>query len=270
MHALERAALEDPFLAEAIEGYQVTEQVPAEAIDELRERLSARVARGERRNMAWAMSVAAGLVLCLSLGAWVFFRQDEPIPIAGSMERKMAVTDSTPLEPAPSSVNDNIPSTAPTGENKREEAKSSPSIAAAANQNAEAPVTAADDQRPSAATAVPLPEQKKIAAATMKARMPEQTMAAPVADSTQASEPTIGWTAYRAYIAKNIRKQSPDAPKGEVELSFRVNDAGRPYDIRIETKLSPAQDQEAARLIGEGPAWKRLKDNVRVRYRINF
>jgi TonB family protein len=74
-------------------------------------------------------------------------------------------------------------------------------------------------------------------------------------------EPVVGWNNYDTYVANNFN--IPDDIRsrntgGEVELSFQVDKRGQPTDIKI-TRTSQCQecDQEAIRLLKEGPKWKR-------------
>ena len=70
MHALEKAAVDDPFLADALEGYSKLQQDPSEDIALLRKRLAARSVGAEvvpmKKNYWW--KVAAVLILLAGLG----------------------------------------------------------------------------------------------------------------------------------------------------------------------------------------------------------
>jgi hypothetical protein len=77
MHALERAALDDPFLADALEGLAATTPLEAD-MDDLRSRLAARVARKEQRPAIIGFRrpgfrVAAALILLLGIGLTAYF-----------------------------------------------------------------------------------------------------------------------------------------------------------------------------------------------------
>ena len=76
-------------------------------------------------------------------------------------------------------------------------------------------------------------------------------------------EPKDGWAKFDDYIARNI--QVPDELKskqtysGEVELSFDVNSEGEPVNIKVTKSLCSKCDEEAVRLLKEGPKWKKKK-----------
>ena len=80
-------------------------------------------------------------------------------------------------------------------------------------------------------------------------------------DSTEIEEPEVGWGNYNTYIANNIQipenVRSKDT-RSDVELSFDVDKTGVPINIKV-TRSSQCKecDEEAIRLLKEGPKWKR-------------
>jgi hypothetical protein len=76
-------------------------------------------------------------------------------------------------------------------------------------------------------------------------------------------EPRDGWPNFDDYIARNIRV--PDELKskqpyaGEVELTFDIDKNGEPVNITVTRSLCEKCDQEAIRLLKEGPKWKKKK-----------
>jgi hypothetical protein len=75
-------------------------------------------------------------------------------------------------------------------------------------------------------------------------------------------EPEGGWSQFHTYVAKNIEQQKAlgkSFPEGEVKLSFKLNKKGEPYHIKIEKSLCKSCDEEAIRLLKEGPKWKGKK-----------
>ena len=80
-------------------------------------------------------------------------------------------------------------------------------------------------------------------------------------DSAEIEEPEVGWGYYNTYIANNIQIPDNVRPKNtrsDVELSFDVDKTGAPINIKV-TKSSQCKecDDEAIRLLKEGPKWKR-------------
>lgn len=75
-HELERAAQDDPFLAEALDGYEFGAKAPDEAIDTLHKRLEARVTDRRSTRLLWrVIPIAACLLLILGSGYWFLTRQ---------------------------------------------------------------------------------------------------------------------------------------------------------------------------------------------------
>jgi len=80
-------------------------------------------------------------------------------------------------------------------------------------------------------------------------------------DSAEIEEPEVGWGYYNTYVANNIKIPENVRSKNtrsEVELSFDVDKTGAPINIKV-TKSSQCKecDEEAIRLLKEGPKWKR-------------
>lgn len=74
------------------------------------------------------------------------------------------------------------------------------------------------------------------------------------------AEPVIDWNAYSDYLEKN--KKVPEELKdthGDVVISFIVDNNNQRKSFRIEKSLDEQLDEEAIRLIKEGPSWKLLK-----------
>jgi hypothetical protein len=73
----------------------------------------------------------------------------------------------------------------------------------------------------------------------------------------QNAVPRIGWIEYEKYLEKNKRPPASNPLlKGEVVVSFQVRHPGMISDYKIEQSLSKDHDEEAIRLIREGPKWK--------------
>jgi hypothetical protein len=80
-------------------------------------------------------------------------------------------------------------------------------------------------------------------------------------DSAEIEEPEVGWGNYNTYVANNIQIPENVRPKNtrsDVELSFDIDKTGQPVNIKV-TRSSQCKecDEEAIRLLKEGPKWKR-------------
>jgi hypothetical protein len=84
--------------------------------------------------------------------------------------------------------------------------------------------------------------------------------------------PKGGWESFHEYIERNkLRNISDTSIHGTQEIGFRINDEGRPENIKIEESISQEIDQAAIRLIMEGPSWEVLKgQKKKVRLKILY
>jgi hypothetical protein len=83
-------------------------------------------------------------------------------------------------------------------------------------------------------------------------------------------KPAVGYKEYESYLKREmIRPVDGDCEnvKGKVVLTFSINGNGRPYDINISKSLCPAADAEAVRLLKEGPGWISGDKNARIEVR---
>jgi TonB family protein len=84
MHDLERQALDDPFLADALEGYALHPPEQTAHQEDLASRLSERIAsRGRIRPMFYRIAAAAAILLLMFSAGWFLWEQQRKAPIAG-------------------------------------------------------------------------------------------------------------------------------------------------------------------------------------------
>lgn len=104
----------------------------------------------------------------------------------------------------------------------------------------------------------------------------EEVVVSEISDSNP--QPIIGYSAYKDYLKENI--QIPQAAiegniKGKVVVRFNVDGTGILSDFIIVKSLGYGCDEEAIRLIKEGPAWKAaikngLTTSQEVKMKVNF
>jgi hypothetical protein len=92
-------------------------------------------------------------------------------------------------------------------------------------------------------------------------------------DFEQQVQPVPGWEIYRKYMEENIGNPGGNVNLGgSVLLSFELDKRGKPVNFRILKSLTKAHDEEAIRLIKNGPAWKMIdgskinRGNIEVRF----
>jgi TonB family protein len=85
MHELERRAQDDPFLMDALEGYEANGAYQKKNLAKLNEQLQQRIAKKERRIIPFrAMAIAASVLLFLTIGSivWVMNRSRQANTVA--------------------------------------------------------------------------------------------------------------------------------------------------------------------------------------------
>ncbi|MEP7111606.1 MAG: carboxypeptidase-like regulatory domain-containing protein, partial [Ferruginibacter sp.] len=93
-------------------------------------------------------------------------------------------------------------------------------------------------------------------------------------DSVINAEPADGWNNYNTYITNNLSFSDEILEKrihGEVEVSFEVQSNGLITNLKIEKPLCNDCDEEAMRVIKDGPRWKVIKGNKAIaRIKVKF
>ncbi len=96
-YAVERAALDDPFVADALDGLMVSKNAKND-LTELQTRLQKRVNPKETQRLGvWLWASAAALVLSVGLG-WIYLKQDPTTPPTMSMTKPEIEENAVPTE----------------------------------------------------------------------------------------------------------------------------------------------------------------------------
>jgi hypothetical protein len=83
-------------------------------------------------------------------------------------------------------------------------------------------------------------------------------------------EPAGGYEKYNLYLKSSLRRPADDSCKdrqGKVAIEFSVDEQGRPYLFEVKQSLCGTCDNEAIRLIQNGPRWIPGTERVMVRVR---
>lgn len=218
MHEIEKQALGDPFLAEAIEGYSETGMAAGNHLSLLQRQLEDRIARqAENKNaffFTWQrLSVAAAAGLMFISAGILFWMK------AHNYQRRMT---------APKQV--------------------------------EVELTPVDSLKKE--VSVPLNANK---GSTLSSSRQFPAQGRPVKP-----EPVGGWQMYFKYLKTNSRIH--DANAGIVKVKFRVAEDGKLSGFEVVGGLDKARNQEAVRLIKEGPSWipAARKDHTEVTVGVKF
>lgn len=251
-HRLEKEAMKDPFLSDALDGYQAVEGNPMESIEAMRRRISRRTRSHRDSITKW--SIAASLLICLGFGSYFWLNKETGLP---EQAQSMAVIEeeAIPLEQAP-------PAAAP-------KAAAPIASAPAAAPTAPDPVAAAPTAVAAAPTAAPVPVE--ILSIVEDAAPIADTAAESIAEVKiapraltrsavlHAPRPVIGEEAFREYLKKELVHPQDSACKGitgTVLIEFHINEQGRPINLTVKQSLCESADKEALRLIEKGPDWE--------------
>lgn len=311
-HALEKAALDDPFLADALEGYAYSSQAQPE-LEQIRTRLQERTQERKvvplLQRHGW-LKVAAVLVLAAG-GGWLFFRSftmhdtgnayaktDSSVdsvqnvsPVtqdsiaSSSVASPVAAADTVGQQetvakkgrPSPTSTTNGTSSvttyynTSPAREANNFSAMhfstpraDSASIARALNGRVEGTSVTAESDTNLHIVMKPLPGNDVEHVTVMSAKRARPTEADRLRHVViDTLEPAEGWAKYDDYLTAHLQMPDEIAQKperGEVELSFDVNKQGDAVNITVVRSLCASCDEEAVRLLKEGPKWKKKKN----------
>jgi TonB family protein len=95
-----------------------------------------------------------------------------------------------------------------------------------------------------------------------------------IRDSAQTVEPEDGWDLYGYYVDNNIELPADvvnNKIKGTVEISFEVKRNGNIAKAKVEKSLCNDCDEEALRLLKQGPHWKQKKGKrTRSKVKVQF
>lgn len=337
MHAMEKAALDDPFLADALEGYTFTNK-PAADLSALQQKLQLRIEKDEKRkgvffmNKPW-MRVAALFILIAGIGllALQTFSGDEERaedmatlqrsaekqtpaarpendaadsafivltqPAADSMQdlaanekqegliapgneiiaQKRLRNDgfNTEAFSGRSDVNSTLdgytPGTIVTRTAPVPDSIDNSSVAMAETKSAAAPAVR-DTIRNLNVVLQPAPENAlaEVVVINKNRKDDRQSAYSRMKPRVDTLEPAEGWTNFDDYIANNLKQPEEQKTKpisGVVELSFDINKNGEPVNISVVRSLCQKCDEEAIRLLKEGPKWKATKKKGKVKIR---
>lgn len=234
MHRMEKAALEDPFLADALEGYETSGTQAQADLTDLQKRLEARIqesagekvipiSRAGSRNFPW-MRAAAAVILIAGAG-WLTYRFgfDTNNDKGNVVQNIPAKTDNT-VTPTPDSVSNGFNAITPTDSKKYTITADKPAAKTPANNpGAEQPLSQATKDDQVSAVSQPPATQKELAEKDSRAKQ-EQAANAPVKTSVNAEEVNNTQAVKaRAVAAAPQKKQADERKLYEVDAANANN-----------------------------------------------
>lgn len=279
MHALEEAALNDPFLAEAMEGYHEQKNNWAEIKKNasfIEENITAKTTKKNAPvffiNPVLLRVAAIFIVLFLAGGiAWyTWFRENPATTILAD--------NTNPQNIQKDSINQ-IQDTTLLADNKSSQGKTA--IQKSSTQRTDISV---EKDSKNIAQAAPVKEmQEKMQTDSIEGYYPKS--AATKAESTlQSSQkglafdtlpaPVGGHDAFNKYVYERAifykKIMSGNYISGIVKIDFEISKSGQPLNYKIVQSLSPAMDSLATKILQEGPLWKPVMNEPNATVEIHF
>jgi hypothetical protein len=283
MHRIEKQALEDPFVAQALAGLSESPKRAAQNVSLLQKQLYERIGQQQvvkkESVYTWQrLSIAAAAAVMFISVSIIFFMREQ--------ERR---TDLAKIKNRPKNIEVSIAPAAIDSAKTDSYAANTPSAVA----DAAAAVTIAvpgETRNPAGVGQISprrqaenQPVQAVTAAAGDIQALKQDTAAAEtqVADTKvnariasvlpAAAAPVGGWASLNSYISDNNKLSKEGTGDKFVELSFIIDAEGNPADIKVEKGAATELNAEAIRLIKEGPKWEQPKaSGARVGYTIAF
>lgn len=252
---IERQSIYDPFLRNAIEGFDSINDDHIARIKQIQTRLKNKPAKQRRTNYAIGRIAAAGIAIVLILGGYLLFDNNKTnlyaqqrkdirlieiyVPETFYEENKVIIEEKNVV------LSENYK---PTVENFR------------VNEILNA--TVSKEEFDALSKELMSDGNKSI----LDIYFPDDDGIIPESASGK-PEPIIGWGKYKLYLKAAMIRPTDDAcseQHGKVAVDFYVDENGSPYQLEVPYSLCGTSDKEAIRLIKNGPKWTKGKDKVRV------
>lgn len=232
-HRIEKEAMKDPFLADALEGYEKTQgnhqrEVAKlqKSITKLQKQETNRMS-GKKSNHLKIWGIAAGILIIVGAGTW-FALNDSPLSKESQSIAQVEIQANQPIIPEESLM------------------------------------------PPLPDTTEVLPKKKAQPIAAAKEKTMHVSEDATISTTPQ---PVPGMNAYMEYVQRNLKRPADEEcrnAKGSVVVIFKIGESGRPYNIRVSQGLCASCNKEAIRLIINGPNWKKGTASDEASITINF
>ena len=266
-HQFEWQALSDPFLQDAIDGYDQIDEQPADRLKKIKKEITKQTKEKSGMALFWGIICAIGLI-CISI---FFFFNEKVFPPdnTGYNEDKVVKFFSQ----GPSIDKPAVSDVEKTGEHQKTPVVSIDTATVATDsQQTNAPV----EKERYTFQPVSVREFDYDWRETLNRQFKESNSYTLSNEETQAilsrnrtavvkttvrelvSKPVVGEKAYIEYLESNVKKLSNNICEGRhgtVILLFNVNEKGRPVNIAVLRSLCREADREVIRILQNGPDW---------------
>ncbi|MDR2145566.1 MAG: TonB family protein [Tannerella sp.] len=237
---LEKEAMKDPFLADALEGFDsVKNETHASRIKKMRANVSKQT--GLKKHLAFQYwSAAATVLLIVGIGGYFLLNTHQSIVAENVSHAPFDIYAPERVLIAQNELN--IP------------------LATAMQKNIDLldETTVSDYQTENYSRKNPTAEGLTRAVSAAPQQAERATSARMETKKSAEPQPVIGEKEYQKYLKKNAVLPQSEGCKGKegaVRLKFRIDSEGRPANIRVEQSLCPEADREAVRLVEQGADW---------------
>ncbi len=289
-HALEKAALTDSFLADAIEGYEITNLTKAKNyINETaqaiknKEAQKAKVVAMPSRNKQW-LRIAAGIILMIGAGTTIWWMNQNPVdtinPIA-KVTNTEATTNSittteTPKQTENSTAKNSTKENTLTNKNTTSIKNLNNDLAIVSNEQGGLSNLKSKEEETAIKKSDVIIKSDVGSAPTIRANAAEamvsnndniqsekanlkKTTSNAITQSNEAINtgiaPEGGWNAFDSYVEnKKAAWKIIDETAEKTIITFNIDNEGKPYQIKI-SDSSTLKLNRALELITNGPKW---------------
>lgn len=289
-HALEKAALTDPFLADAIEGYEIANLTKAKNyINETaqaiknKEAQKAKVVAMPSRNKQW-LRIAAGIILMIGAGTTIWWMNQKPVdtikPIA-KVTNTEATTNSittteTPKQTENSTAKNSTKENTLTNKNTTSIKNLNNDLAIVSNEQGGLSNLKSKEEETAIKKSDVIIKSDVGSAPTIRANAAEamvsnndniqsekanfkKTTSNAITQSNEAINtgiaPEGGWNAFDSYVEnKKAAWKIIDETAEKTIITFNIDNEGKPYQIKI-SDSSTLKLNRAIELITNGPKW---------------
>jgi hypothetical protein len=263
----EKEAMKDPFLADALDGFDLIEGNHYAKIKKLQRRVAVRTNNSPDKK--WILSIAAGILIVISVGIYFLIPEDDKSYFADNNEELIALSNESAIEefilyrPAKREII--------TETEKKDKIKPEEKSIVTPFQNERIVEVELKDHVELLAAA----SKKESDLSNKQFERSSEDKSSDVqkkASVVEKSEPLIGSAEYNKYLKTSIVKPTfGDCAglKGKVIVQFNITPEGQPTNIKILKGLCVDSDMEAIRLVKSGSYWK-YTDNDPVSVEIEF
>jgi hypothetical protein len=301
MHQVEKLSLEDPFVAEALAGLSESSS-RSESLSILQKQLHLRIAQKPIEKKRWTITAqrlsigSAAAVLFITVSVLFWMKENS----RRQMESNAAKNVKIEIAPTDNQV---APQASPTAEkdaiiDKAIEAAKTNTYAGTSKPKVVTPApvfaplsktTAIEDAAgpgaPSNMDAIKeisaernlkkeigQSEQAVLNEVRVTDVAKKSSLAArALLNAVQNAEPVIGWAKFEAYLLENNKLIKNKQLTGRtVQLSFVLQQNNRPTAIKIVSGLTKEENEEAIRLLTNGPDWKYNANSAEALYNVTI